>query len=351
MTASIPVFYSETHRLHAPAYMLSRGAEAPALETPDRADALAAALSAAGSRLIAPRDFGLDPLAKIHTRDYLEFLASAYDRWQELRATTRFPMSPIVQASALALGYIHRPPRTLIAQAPHYLGGGYAPLDAGTFRAATTSAHAALEGAEALLAGQRIAYALCRPPGHHAYAAMAGGFCYLNNVAIAAQHLVERLGCVSIVDIDVHHGNGTQALFYERDDVMTVSVHVDPTNIYPFCCGYADETGAGRGRGWNLNLPLPVGSDDAAYVAAVQRAIAHIRTTGSSALLVSLGFDAYAGDPTAAMSVTADGFRAAGEAIGRLGLPTLLVQEGGYAVEALGSNVQAFLSGLLQHAA
>jgi acetoin utilization deacetylase AcuC-like enzyme len=350
VTTTFPFFYSEAHRLHAPAYMLSRGAEAPALETPDRADALASALSAAGSGLIAPRDFGIGPIARIHSPDYLEFLETAYERWQELRTRTELPMSPIVQAGALALGYIHRPPRTLIAQAPHYLGGGYAPIDAGTYTAAVASAHVALEGAQALLEGQRLAYSLCRPPGHHAYAAMAGGFCYFNNIAIAAQHLVERLGCVSVLDIDVHHGNGTQALFYERDDVMTVSVHVDPTHTSPFCCGYADETGAGRGRGWNVNLPLPVGSGDAAYLDGVERGAARINATGSSALLVALGFDAYAGDPTAAMSVTTDGFRAAGEAIGKLGLPTLLVQEGGYAVEALGRNVQAFLGGFLQRA-
>jgi acetoin utilization deacetylase AcuC-like enzyme len=350
MTTSIPVFYSEAHRQHAPTYMLSRGAEAPALETPDRADALAAALRAAGHRLSAPRDVGRDAIAKIHTPDYLEFLETAYERWQALRSTTRFPMSPIVQASALALGYVHRLPQTLIAQAPHYLGGGYAPIDAGTFHAALASAHAALAGAQALLDGQRLVYALCRPPGHHAYASMAGGFCYLNNIAIAAQHLVERLGCVSILDIDVHHGNGTQALFYERDDVMTVSVHVDPTHIYPFCCGYADETGAGRGRGWNFNLPLPAGSGDAAYLQAIERGVARIRTTGSSALLVALGFDAYAADPTAAMSVTTGGFRAAGSIISRLELPTLLVQEGGYAVDALGANVQAFLEGVLGEA-
>jgi acetoin utilization deacetylase AcuC-like enzyme len=259
-------------------------------------------------------------------------------------------MSPIVQASALALGYLHRPPHTLIAQAPHYLGGGYAPLDAGTFAAALASANTALEGAQTLLDGQRCAYALCRPPGHHAYAAMAGGFCYLNNIAIAAQHLLERFGRVSILDIDVHHGNGTQALFYERDDVMTVSVHVDPTHIYPFCCGFADEIGAGRGRGWNLNLPLPAGSSDGPYLEAIERGIARIRTTGSSALLVALGFDAYAGDPTAAMAVSTAGFRVAGALIGALELPTLLVQEGGYAVDALGVNVKAFLRGLMEPA-
>jgi acetoin utilization deacetylase AcuC-like enzyme len=342
---SIPVYYSEAHRLHAPTYMLSRGAEAPALETPERADALAAALSAAGLRLSAPRDFGRAAIERIHTPDYVNFLESAYLQWQELRRATSFPMAPIVQASALALGYIHRPPRTLIAQAPHYLGGGYAPIDAGTFRAALASAHTALEGAHALLRGERVAYALCRPPGHHAYASMAGGFCYLNNIAIAAQCLVERLGCVSILDIDVHHGNGTQALFYERDDVMTVSVHVDPTHIYPFCCGYADETGAGRGVGWNLNLPLPAGAADAAYLEAIERGVARIRRTAGAALLVAVGFDAYAGDPTAAMSVSTEGFRAAGAIIGTLRLPTLLVQEGGYAVAALGENALAFLDG------
>jgi len=239
----------------------------------------------------------------------------------------------------------HRAPRMFPATVPHYVGGGYAPIDAGTWSAALSSVNCALEAANSILQGEKLAYALCRPPGHHAYTDMAGGYCYLNNAAVAAQHLSEKLGRVAILDIDVHHGNGTQQIFYERDDVITLSVHADPTHVYPFSCGFEDEHGTGSGVGFNLNLPLARGSGDREYVAAIEQAGARVRAARCSTLLVALGFDAYVGDPSAAMTVTADGFRAAGAAIGALGLSTLLIQEGGYAVDALGQNLRAFLDG------
>lgn len=340
------VCFSEAHRGHAPENIVVRGVPIHALERPERADVLAAALRAAGHRVIAPRDFGLEQISKLHSRDYLAFLSTAYERWQEMLASG-IKAAPIVQAHAFSLGRMHAPPVSFPALAHHYLGGGYAPIDAGTYQAAVSSAHTAIEAAQALLAGDRLAYALCRPPGHHAYADMAGGYCYLNNVAIAAQQLVERFRRVAIVDIDVHHGNGTQALFYARDDVLTISVHVDPTDVYPFCCGYPHERGSGRGLGWNLNLPLDRGAEDAAYLTAIDQALVRVRESGSAALLVALGFDAYVGDPSAALAVSTEGFRAAGERIGAMRLPTLLVQEGGYAVDALAANLSAFLDGLL----
>lgn len=340
------VFFSETHRRHAPTNIVARGVPIPALEKPERADALAAALCEAGHRMIAPRDFGLESILKLHSRDYLAFLSTAYERWQEMLASG-VQCAPIVQAHAFSLGRMHAPPVSFPALVHHYLGGGYAPIDVGTYPAAISSAHTAIEAAQALLAGNPLAYALCRPPGHHAYADMAGGYCYLNNVAIAAQHLVEHFGRVTILDIDVHHGNGTQALFYSRDDVMTISVHVDPRDVYPFCCGYAHERGSDRGRGWNLNLPLDRGATDTAYLIAIDQALVHVRENGSAALLVALGFDAYVGDPSAALAVSTEGFRAAGHRIGAMRLPTLLVQEGGYAVDALAANLSAFLDGLL----
>lgn len=343
------VYFSETHRRHSPNNIIARGAPISVLEKPERADALVGAIRAAGHEVLAPDDVGLAPISRIHTAEYLLFLSQAFERWQQM-LDSGMTAAPIIQAHAFSLGRMHGPPKSFPAEVHHYLGGGYAPMDAGTFAAAISSAHTAVAAANALLAGDRVSYALCRPPGHHAYADMAGGFCYLNNVAIAAQHLLDRFERVAILDIDVHHGNGTQAIFYERDDVLTISVHVDPYDVYPFSCGYADEIGSGKGNGWNLNLPLPRGSGADRYLGAIDQALARIRASGSKAVLVALGFDAYAGDPSGALAVPTEGFRAAGERIGALHLPTLLVQEGGYAVEALPANLSAFLDGLLgQH--
>ena len=204
----------------------------------------------------------------------------------------------------------------------------------------------ALAAADEVLAG-RSAYALARPPGHHAYRARAGGHCYLNNAALAAerlrQHSAQR---VAVLDIDSHHGNGTQGIFWERDDVMFVSVHADPNNYYPWFVGHAEERGAGRGAGCNLNLPLPIGTGDAGWLAAVASGIEAIRQFRADALVVSLGFDASVDEPLNALGVTADGFARAGEAIGGLGLPVAVVQEGGYNVDVIGSLLTRFLSGL-----
>ena len=175
---------------------------------------------------------------------------------------------------------------------------------------------------------------------------MAGGFCFLNNVAVAAHHMAATLGRVAILDIDVHHGKGTQGIFYDRGDVLFVSVHADPSAFYPFYAGYADEHGAGAGEGANLNLPLALGTGDDVYLAAIGRGLDAIRAHGAEALLISLGFDAYQDDPLSGLKVTTEGFRAAGRATGALDAPTVLVQEGGYDCATLGTNLVAFLDGL-----
>jgi acetoin utilization deacetylase AcuC-like enzyme len=196
-----------------------------------------------------------------------------------------------------------------------------------------------------VLGGAPVAYGLCRPPGHHAYADMAGGFCYLNNVAIAAQFMRRERARVAIIDIDVHHGNGTQGIFYERPDVFFASLHADPGNYYPFFAGYAEERGAGAGRGANLNLPLAHGSGDAAFLAALDDALAAIAGFAPEALLVSLGFDASAEDPLGILKVTTSGFAEAGRRIAARRLPTVLIQEGGYMSAVLGDNLAQFLAG------
>ena len=205
-----------------------------------------------------------------------------------------------------------------------------------------------MEAAKLALGDEREAYALCRPPGHHAYADFAGGFCYLNNVAIAANYMASSLGRVAILDIDTHHGNGTQSIFYRRSDVHFVSVHGDPNVLFPFYAGYADERGKDEGDGCNLNLPLPLKSEDPAWLDAIDQGMASIQAYQPKALLVSLGFDPYKGDPSSDLAVSTEGFRGAGERIGRYDGPIVLIQEGGYSVEKLGENLDAFLDGFMR---
>lgn len=337
--------YSDAHLGHQPREIAIRGVIASNLEIPDRVEHLLGAVKAGGHRIKPPRDFGMEPILAVHDRAYVDFLERAYERWHKAFAGGR--AGPYACAHASANRHVARVPSSIQGQVGFYLSGGSAPIDAGTFDAAVSSAHCALEAAALLDEGVDEVYALCRPPGHHAYADMAGGFCYLNNAAIAAEALAGHHGRVAILDFDVHHGNGTQDIFYGRGDVHFVSVHADPNNVFPFYVGYEDETGEGEGAGHNLNLPLPVGSGDAPFLAAIDRGLASIRDFAPEALVVSVGFDAFKGDPSAEMAVTTAGFREIGRRISALGLRTALIQEGGYLVADLGANLAAFLEGFL----
>jgi acetoin utilization deacetylase AcuC-like enzyme len=312
-------------------------------EVPARADALLAAVRQLGHEVVAAHDHGLDPIRRVHDAGYLDFLAHGFERFRALPNA-----EPALRAGAYAVRYAAHRPDHVLGQAGYYLSSLSAPILPATWQAALGAAHAAIDGADLILRGERSAYALCRPPGHHAHTDLAGGFCYLNNAAIAAQRLLDAgTSPVAILDFDVHHGNGTQQIFYARDDVFYVSVHGDPAQLYPFYQGYADETGSGAGLGWNLNLPLPPGTEDIGFFTAILRAVEAIRAKAPAVLIVSMGFDPHAGDPTANLSVSADGFAAAGRIIASLGLPALLVQEGGYLVERLGDNLTAFLRAFL----
>ena len=237
-----------------------------------------------------------------------------------------------------------------VPQRPHpdlagfYCQDSFTPLDNGAYRAARASVDAALTGAEEILTGVPLAYALCRPPGHHAETAAYGGFCYFNNAAIAA-HRLSRTGKTAILDMDFHHGNGTQEVFYRRNDVLTVSLHGNPESAYPYFSGFANETGEGDGQGFNLNIPLSEGIDDAAYIVALQRAIRRIRRFGPVYLVVSLGFDILRGDPTGFFSLTEEVLRQAGQRLASLRYPSLIVQEGGYDLRNLRRGATAFFQG------
>jgi acetoin utilization deacetylase AcuC-like enzyme len=330
------------HAAHDPNRFSLPSDTRPYWEVPERADALLEALRSGDFVTRRAGDHGLAPIARAHDAGYLAFLQTAFARWQAVPGS-----GPILRAPAYAVRHRARRPDAVMGQAGWYLSSVTAPIVAATWTAAVGSAHAAIDAADLVLSGERYAYALCRPPGHHAHTDMAGGFCYLNNAAIAAQRMLDRgTGSVAILDFDVHHGNGTQQIFYERDDVHYVSVHGDPSGLYPWFAGYADETGQGSGLGWNLNLLLPPGVGDAAFAAAVGQGADAIAGKRPAALIVSLGFDAQAGDPAANLAVTAAGFEVVGRQVAALGLPTVLIQEGGYLVERLGANLTAFLTGL-----
>jgi acetoin utilization deacetylase AcuC-like enzyme len=338
--------YSDDHRLHAARAELDVGEMKPAVEKPERADIVLAAVRAAGLGPVeAPEAWGTAPLERVHTIPYLAFLRTAFDEWTERYGTT----------DAMAINWAVRGFRQIIPEAIDgklgYFGGDAGtPITAGTWAAATASANVALTAAARIETGAPV-FALCRPPGHHAARDVFQGYCFLNNVAVAAQSLrdagAER---VAILDVDYHHGNGTQEIFYDRADVLVVSVHADPRSEYPYFLGHIDETGRGAGEDYNVNLPLPWGTDWNGYVPALERAVAEVRGYAPDVLLVSFGADTYRLDPISRFLLDTPDFARMGAAIGALKLPTAVVMEGGYAVEALGRNTVTFLDGLLQTA-
>ena len=337
------VIHTPDQSAHAPAEISVRGLIFSNLEIPSRAEALEQAARDAGHDLRPPCDFGMEPILAVHDADYLAFLETAWARWSEL--TLR---GPYVASHGVGIRAAGRPPSSIQGQVGWYLSGGSVPMDAGTWPASLAAAQAALTAAQAVLDGAPEAYAICRPPGHHAYRDLAGGFCYLNNIAIAAEQVVRHNGEAAILDIDVHHGNGTQEIFYERADVHCVSLHADPDTTYPFFVGHADETGRGAGSGTNLNLPYAKGAGDAPFLDALDRGLTAITKANSPVLLVALGFDAWEGDPQGEASVTQAGFREAGRRIAATGLRLVLVQEGGYGVASLGTLLTAFLDGMAE---
>jgi acetoin utilization deacetylase AcuC-like enzyme len=291
---------------------------------------------------MAPWPHGAEPVLAVHSAEYVAFLERAYERWV---AAGGAPQG--VMPSTFALRRFGRHSPDALGEPGYYcfdLSGVIVP---GTYAAARAAADTALSAADALLAGERHAYALCRPPGHHAGRDIYGGYCFLNNAAIAA-HYLSPTNRVAVLDIDFHHGNGTQDIFYERADVLYVSIHADPARHYPYFVGLADERGAAAGEGFNLNLPLERGVSNERYLAALDQALEAVAAFAPRWLVVSAGFDTYAEDPVARndFALTGEAFAQIGARIASLRLPTLHVQEGGYAVEALGDNVVSYLQGV-----
>ncbi len=340
------IIYTPEHHQHNPASELIEGRLVPYFESPQRAEIIRSALEAAGiGPIVPPRTFGLEPVLAVHTAAYVSYLEHAYERWV---AAGYSPDG--VMPTALPVRSLHRYSPHLLAEAGYYCFDLSAVIVAGTYAAARASANVALTGAALLLEGQRAAYALCRPPGHHAGRDICGGYCFLNNAAIATQYLLasataESPQSAAILDIDFHHGNGTQEIFYDRADVLVVSIHADPAREYPYFLGHADEHGVGPGAQSNLNLPLEAGVDDQRFLAVLDHALDRIRAFAPRWLVVSVGFDTFADDPLGDFALSSAAYSAIGARIAALQLPTLLVQEGGYAIAALGENAVRLIQG------
>ncbi|SIS49149.1 histone deacetylase family protein [Insolitispirillum peregrinum] len=343
----IPWIFSPLQRSHAGGEELNRGSIVPCHECPERADFITAALRDQGfAEPLAPRDHGEQPLLACHDADFVAFLKTAYADW---RASGR-------EGSALpftfpASGGMARRPMTpqnsIFARLGHYCFDVGTPIVGGTWEAAYWSAQTALTGADLLAEGVPLAFALCRPPGHHAGRGYYGGYCFFNNAALAAESLRQAGHAkVAILDVDYHHGNGTQDIFWQRGDVFYGSIHAEPLTDFPYFCGYADETGAGDGAGATLNLPLPRGTDWQGYQPALEQMLAATKAHGATALVVSLGVDTWYGDPISGFALQTEDFAAMGQHLALLGLPTLVVMEGGYAVADVGKNVANVLRGL-----
>jgi acetoin utilization deacetylase AcuC-like enzyme len=330
-------FHDPGQLAHAPARELHNGEFVPYAEKPARAAAIAATLGASE----VPLDRGEAPIRAVHDADYIEFLKTAPARWAEAGrpGDVMGYIWPTVRKRALKLDRID-------ALAGQYSIDASTPLTPDTWDAAYRSVQSALAATHAVLDGERTAFALSRPPGHHAGADYLGGYCYLNHVAVAAQAARDAgVGRVAILDIDYHHGNGTQDIFWERGDVFFASIHADPATDFPFYWGHADEVGEGAGEGATLNLPLPRGTRINAFRRAQERALAAIAASGAEFLLVSFGADTFVGDPISQFALETVDYAVLGRDIAAAGLPTAIVMEGGYAIDALGANVASFLSG------
>ena len=333
---------SQVHHLHAPSWELSVGKFLPAFEKPERVEIVLKSLEASQlGQVIGPSSFGEDTALAVHDVDYLAFLSTAYTACKEL-GVEGDPTACVWPRGRMRADSSD----SIVAKFGRYCFDGCVPITETTFDAVVASRDIALSAAELVCEGDRAAFALCRPPGHHAGPNYAGGYCFLNNAAIAAQWLRDAgAKRVAILDIDYHHGNGTQEIFFDRSDVVFASIHGDPQFEYPFYAGHADEVGEGEGHGFNLNLPLPAGTAYAQWSESLSKAIEFVGRSEPDYLVVSVGMDTFVDDPISSFCLQTEDYVMVGEQIEAIGLPTVFVFEGGYAVSALGDNVASLLRG------
>ena len=343
------VVASDRHRGHAPLAEIESSGLQPPFEHPGRADAIHATLAGDDRFAFAdPTTWTTDPIEAVHEPGLVRFLERAWADYQVAHPGTHDVVPDVFSMPGLLDGIGPFPERTPVDQElGRWCFETTTPITEGTYGAARSAVDIALSATAAVLGGAPTAYGLCRPPGHHAPAGLYGGYCFFNNAAVAAHHVVSTTGSrVAILDVDYHHGNGTQQIFYRRGDVQYVSLHGDPARAYPYVTGFAEETGSGRGAGANLNLPLPAGTDDDRYLQGLASAAEAIERFGPSVVIVSLGVDTFHNDPISDLAITTEGFRAQGELVAQLALPTVVLQEGGYDVDAIGDNVRQFLLGI-----
>lgn len=333
-------FFDDTQQLHHPQSYFSRGQMRRPQEVPERSQAILQALSAMGWSATVPPDQGWGPIAAVHDSDYVAFLKCAHADW----LATGEDWGSEVMSNIYRVGSGRGADMGILARAARHLADGSCPVGPETANSAYAGAQSAIAAADAVAQGERAAFAVCRPPGHHARRDAAGGFCYLNNAAIAAQRLRETCQRVLILDVDLHHGQGIQEIFYHRADVHYISIHGDPINFYPVVTGHADECGEGEGLGYNLNLPLPHGSEAPAFFAALDRALAAAVQFAPDAVVLALGFDTYREDPQAKIALDTHDYGVMAERISNCGWPTAIVLEGGYHLPTLALNTETFFS-------
>ena len=336
--------FSEKHLLHGGLLEPASDYWEPGAECPERANNVLAAIKRVGfGEIVPPDEFDDAALTAVHDSDYVKFLESAWDDWVSSGMEGSVARPYVFVTEGMRAGHTEN----IYGRLGRYAFDIYAPIVAGSWQAIRSAAEVALTGAKLIRSGESSVFAICRPPGHHASRDCAGGYCYLNNCAIAAQSLIAAgKRKIAILDVDYHHGNGTQSIFYERNDVLTISLHADPTVEYPYYLGYADERGKGNGLGFNRNYPLPAGTRWAGYCDALMDALQRIQNFAPGAVIVALGLDTYALDPTTDFAIQSADYSEMGKLIGSLDAPVLTVLEGGYAVDAIGMNTVNFLTGL-----
>jgi acetoin utilization deacetylase AcuC-like enzyme len=337
--------FDEAQRLHAPETFIVSGKPQPIPERPERIDMLLGGARELSSTIVTPPAVAMDDMGLVHDQRYLDFMSTLLERWAHIPEASDVPLPNVY-----ALGRLSLPPASypeaVVGQAGYHLGDGACPVTPVTLQSALASAGSAICGAKLLLGGEKLVYALCRPPGHHAGSDNAAGFCYFNNSALAAETLTRAGKRTAILDIDVHHGNGTEAIFYDRADVLTVSIHAHPRRFYPFFWGYEHERGRGEGEGFNLNLPLERGTEIDAYRTALEHSLAAVSNFKPDVLVIAAGLDIAVDDPFKGFAIATPEFELIGKDIAASGLPMLAVQEGGYPSPSLGANLASLLKGL-----
>jgi acetoin utilization deacetylase AcuC-like enzyme len=347
------VVYTPRHLGHDVTRETYLGLDVPANEVAERAERIRGALEADGGfEIVGPGEHGEDPILAVHDRGLVRFVQEAWGGVRREALDRAFLIADTYPVRAMFEGMSDeamtrlREPRAVGGRAGYWGLDSANPLVPGTYDAARGAVDVALTAVDLVLEGEAAAYGLCRPPGHHAGRAMAGGYCFFNNAAIAAEAIVARTGRpVAILDVDIHHGNGTQQIFWRRGDVLYASIHADPADLYPFFLGYPDEVGEGPGEGANFNQPLPAGTEDARYLDAVDRALEAIGRTDGSIVVVSLGFDTYGQDPIGTFALTTPVYHEVGRRVASLGRRLVILQEGGYHRPSLGENARAWLRG------